>query len=665
MDNLMYLLILCVCILSINFFIEKTRTKAQFEKHNKLYEENNVVLSNLATLVAKEGENFSEKLKRVSSDTEEAGNELKNLISSTQSEIDKRQNEIEISLRKYIEDIVNNSSSDLNAKLLSMATILEKINTENKELKRKIEFFSEIESDSKQLNETVDTDAREALIQKALEEMSKPRDYSEKGKIETKKIDVAFTDNEKFSEEKLVEPFSPKDSITEVNREHFILVPEIFDEEQKKAFLMMEYSHENIFITGKAGTGKSFLLELFERTTQKKTIKLAPTGIAALNIGGVTLHSTFGFYNLESLNVEDISTSTLRIKSEKRMILKTVDAIVIDEISMVRADVFEKIDRILKIINENNNPFGGKQLLIFGDLFQLPPITKSQENKYLTDRYGGIYFFHSDVYKKGNFNFIELALNHRQKGDSLFFEILNRIREGKSTSEDIDTLNNRVVKDDEDLRRVLTLFPKKADAEMLNKEELSKIEAKEYSYDAKILFNKKTQQTPNLDSIFPITNVLKLKRGALIMLVANDPGKRWVNGTLGIVSSLNESGINVSIDGRKYDVAPITFTEQEAVYINGRIGYEDVLRVEQFPLILAYAITIHKSQGMTYKKVACDLSACFSPGQAYVALSRCSTLEGLYLLDRVTDNIAKVDNVVKEFYLKQFELNDDNDKPGV
>jgi ATP-dependent exoDNAse (exonuclease V) alpha subunit len=360
---------------------------------------------------------------------------------------------------------------------------------------------------------------------------------------------------------------------------------------------------------------------------------------------------------LEHLHIEDISNSTLRIKSSKKMILKNVNTIIIDEISMVRADTFDKIDKILRTINGNDKPFGGKQILIFGDLFQLPPIAKREEIKFLTDRYGGVYFFQSEAYKKGSFNFVELSINHRQKDDVFFYEILNRVREGKTTNHDITVLNKRVIKNSEDLRRVLTLFPKKADAEWVNREELEKIEAKEYSYDAKIIFNKKNQQTPNLDNKFPIMNVLKLKRGALVMLVTNDPGGRWVNGTLGIVSSLQDDEIKVSIDGRNYDVTPFTFTEQEAIYKNGRINYEDVLKVEQFPIVLAYAITIHKSQGMTYKRIACDITTCFTSGQAYVALSRCSSLEGLHLLDEVSDDITKVDNLVKEFYLHQSRLN--------
>lgn len=188
------------------------------------------------------------------------------------------------------------------------------------------------------------------------------------------------------------------------------------DDEQYNALMDIENSNDNFFITGKAGTGKSYMLDVWKKHTSKKHIILAPTGISALNVGGVTLHSTFGFYNLVNLDIDMISSSTLRLKSEKAMVLKEVSTIVIDEISMVRADTFEKIDRILRVINKNDLPFGGKQLLVFGDLFQLPPIVKEKsEWEFLYDRFNGIYFFCSDAYKNGNFSFVELTINHRQK----------------------------------------------------------------------------------------------------------------------------------------------------------------------------------------------------------------------------------------------------------
>lgn len=676
LDYLVYLLIICVFALFIILFIEIKNRNSRFKEYRELLNDNNLELLDLSNSLDKHKEKNLKEFEKINTDvgnelekvimlidrlkdsTGKDCNELENLIYSVQSQIKDDQNEIEISLREYIEDTVNISFSDLNSKLLSLVTIIEQIRDENKELRKKIDFFSEIESDSKLLNENEDTTARELLIQQALIEISKSQNHSQ-GQKNKNENTYTISDNDKndkkIYKKESFEVFDPKEMSNATASEDSISELEILDEEQKRAFIMMEYSRENMFITGKAGTGKSFLLEVFERATRKKVVKLAPTGIAALNIGGVTLHSAFGFRNLESLNVEEISKSTLRIKSEKIMILKTVNVIVIDEISMVRVDIFEKIDKILKIINENDKPFGGKQMLIFGDLFQLPPIAKKEEIKYLMKRYGGIYFFHSNAYK--NFKFIELSLNHRQKDDSPFFEILNRIRDGQTTNTDINTLNKRLVQNSEELRRVTTLFPNKSDAEMVNKQELKKIEAKEYSYNAKIIFNKKTQQTQNLSSIFPISDVLNLKRGALVMLVANDPGKRWVNGTLAVVSSLKDDEIKITIDGIIYDVTPFTFTEKEAIYKNGSISYEDVLSVEQFPLVLAYAITIHKSQGMTYKRIACNLATCFASGQAYVALSRCSSLDGLYLLEEVQKNIIKVDNDVKEFYLNQVNLN--------
>jgi ATP-dependent exoDNAse (exonuclease V) alpha subunit len=199
----------------------------------------------------------------------------------------------------------------------------------------------------------------------------------------------------------------------------------------------------------------------------------------------------------------------------------------------------------------------------------------------------------------------------------------------------------------------LTLFPKKSDAERVNKEELAKIEAREYMYKANIVYNAKKNQNPNLDSSFPITDELRLKRGALVMMVANDPEKRWVNGTMGVIHSLSADSIMVTIDGTTFEAKPCVFTEKEAIYVDGKIDYQEILRVEQYPIVLAYAITIHKSQGMTYKKLACDISQCFAPGQAYVALSRCSSLGGLHLLKLIENSMMKVDEIVMKFYLSQ------------
>lgn len=574
-------------------------------------------------------------------------------IDSVQSKLTSDQKGLEIDLRDYAKMLADQTSTDLSQKISALVIVVNQLVADNKDLRKRIEFFTEIDSDSKKLNITEEESERELLIQKAIGEL--PRDQSstqvrDSRPVNRDPLNQINTPGATIDEN---EPDLPAETEKTANNNKSADL-NILDEEQKKAFIMMEYSKQNLFITGKAGTGKSFLLEIFSRVSEKKVIKLAPTGRAAINISGATLHSTFGFYNLEKLNVDDIVKSTIKLRSEKARVLQEVDVIVIDEVSMVRADIFDKIDRILRALNSSEDVFGGKQIILFGDPFQLPPVAKKLERDYLIDRYGGIYFFRSNAYNSGMFNFVELSTNHRQKDDLHYYEILNRIRNGKTNSADVDTLNSKFVKNRDALRRIVTLFPTKAEADKVNRDELKKVEAKEYLYKAEIVMNKKNDQTPLLENIFPITDELKLKRGALVMFVANDIARKWVNGTLGIVSSLKEDQIIVSVDGRQLEVDSYKFSEKEITYTGGRLEYEDVLVIKQYPLILAYAITIHKSQGMTYKNVACDIEACFDTGQAYVALSRCSSLEGLFLLNPISSSIAKVDNDVRDFYLKQF-----------
>ena len=440
----------------------------------------------------------------------------------------------------------------------------------------------------------------------------------------------------------------------------------LLDSEQLFACNEMESGKRNFFITGKAGTGKSFLLDVFRRTTHKSHVVLAPTGIAALNVNGVTLHSTFGYYNLVSLNVDMISADTIRLKSEKRLTLKSVSTIIIDEISMVRADTFDKIDRILKVINNNNEPFGGKQILLFGDLFQLPPVVKRNEYEYLYDKYGGIYFFCADAFRQGNFGFVELTINHRQKDDCAYFELLNRIRDGSVTSNDLELLNSRVSTDESIYDRFTTLLPTKAEVERVNRSHMDQLHSPMFTYRATVILDKYPSKNRNLEAIFPIAGNLQLKKGALVMMISNDIDHRWVNGTLGIVASLSENSISVAIDKRVYEIYPEKFTEQEITYVNGKITYEDVYQVAQYPLIPAYAITIHKSQGQTYKNIVCDIDQCFASGQAYVALSRCSSLSGMHLKRKVSSSSIHVDRTVLDFYhtqIKPREIQGGNDYP--
>lgn len=429
------------------------------------------------------------------------------------------------------------------------------------------------------------------------------------------------------------------------------------DPEQSAVCGEMENSNINFFITGKAGTGKSFLLNTFRKETKKGTIVLAPTGIAALNVGGATLHSAFGYHNLVNLDINEIFSWTIRLKSEKQLVLKHVSTIIIDEISMVRADTFDKIDRILKVINNNNKPFGGKQILLFGDLFQLPPVAQPREREYLYDRYGGIHFFCADAYKRANFHFRELTINHRQKEDAEYFELLNRVRDGSVTLEDIETLNARVVQDSSVYDRFTTLLPTKAEVERLNQNHIRRLNSREYTYEATIIHDKHPDKNRSLEALFPINKTLHLKKGALVMMVANDPGHRWVNGKLGIVSELSNKGISVAIDRNVYDIHPFEFSEQEVTYENGKLTYENILTITQYPIVPAYAITIHKSQGQTYQNIVCDIDRCFADGQAYVALSRCANLNGLHLARQISRASIRVDKNVLDFYHKSISQN--------
>lgn len=445
------------------------------------------------------------------------------------------------------------------------------------------------------------------------------------------------------------------DPLNNISSESSSLNDSYLDKEQSFALDLAENTNQNLFITGKAGTGKSFLLNYFKTHTTKKHIVLAPTGIAALNVNGVTLHSAFGYQNLVNLNIDSISYDNIKLKSEKKMLLKNVSTIIIDEISMIRADTFDKIDRILKLLNQNNLPFGGKQIIIFGDLFQLPPIVKKDEHKYLYDRYGGPYFFNSPAYKNSNFKFLELSINHRQENDSSYFELLNRIREGVTTKYDIDLLNTRIIEDESIYDRFTSLLPTKAEVESVNKQHINQLDSRLHTYPAVITFDKNPDNTRNVEAIFPIMNVLNLKKGVLVMMTANDPEQRWVNGTLGIVNNLLDDCIFVSINKRTYEIHPTEFTEQEVIYSNGTIKYEDSFKVRQYPIIPAYAITIHKSQGQTFNNIVCDIDRCFANGQAYVALSRCTSLNGLHLKQKITGSSIHVDKNILDFYKSQMK----------
>jgi len=625
-------------VLSVLFFIEKHKTQSNFifaktcldeevnSIKNEISENQNVISAN------------DQKLKdfRVSVENEQQA--LIQQIASVKREFRKYASDTMIDrgeLKKKFEENIKT----LTDQMLTQASLIQNLRADNEELKKKLSYFTEIGSDSKQLNEDIDLEEEERKIQEAtliFKSMSQKKQSDQLSDIYSTAEQPSSEIHDDIDDDPVVEP---------------VLDKSLLDTDQSRALSLMETTNGNYFITGKAGTGKSFLLRIFENGTNKKTLKVSPTGISALNINGTTIHSAFGFENLVNLNVEAINPDTVQLHGNKRFVLQEIDTLIIDEISMIRADTFDKMDRILRVLNNNNAVFGGKQVIAFGDLFQLPPIVKSKEEGYLQKKYKGIYFFNSDAYKEGNFRFIELGTNHRQKQDQYFFEMLNRMREGRVNDLDISVVNERVKKNDSDLRNIVRLFSKKETVEHVNKVELGKIPAKEYTFNAKVLYQKYKNQNIGIDSNFPINYCLKLKLGALVMIVKNDPGRRWANGTLAIVSYISDSLVKVKIKDIEYELHKEVFEAREAKLVNGHIEYDVVLQVEQYPIVLGYALTIHKSQGQTYQRIACDITDCFAPGQAYVALSRCSSLNGLHLLKSINNNHLIVDSTVRNFYL--------------
>lgn len=412
-------------------------------------------------------------------------------------------------------------------------------------------------------------------------------------------------------------------------------------DEQRKVLEYLEEGSDSMFITGKAGTGKSLLLQYFIATTKKRTVVVAPTGVAAMNVGGQTIHS---FFKLAPtlLRQEDIT-----VDDRTRTLLKNVDVVVIDEVSMVRADLMEAISWKLQLARGSHLPFGGVQMIFFGDLYQLPPIvTDPSLSQYLYETYEGIYFFNAPACRRLDLRIVELNTMFRQK-DEGFRRILNAIRKGDLTEEIIETLNTRVgVPLPED--GFVTLAGTNAVVSRTNHEKLNLLHGEHKTYTAKV--------TGSLqESAFPTDAVLHLKVGAQVMLLKNDREKRWVNGSIGVVTSLNDTEVGVTIDGKKHLIPRETWETVRYSYNreDEKIEADVASSFTQVPMRLAWAITVHKSQGKTYEAVFVDLSqGAFAHGQTYVALSRCTTLEGLYLKSPISPRHIIVDPAIIDFMAK-------------
>jgi len=412
------------------------------------------------------------------------------------------------------------------------------------------------------------------------------------------------------------------------------------------------YTNKNIFLTGKAGTGKTTFLHNLKKETPKRMVVVAPTGVAAINAGGVTMHSFFQLNfgpqlshlidkaNMGKANKDEYAK---KFNKEKIKLIKSMDLLVIDEISMVRADMLDAVDEILRRYKDKNKPFGGVQLLMIGDLNQLAPVVKDDEWQLLREHYNSMYFFDSKALQLTNPISIELKHIFRQS-DTQFIDLLAKIRDNKVDKETLDILNSRHMPDfmPADNEGYIILTTHNATAQEINNQKLRLIKSRTYSFDAVV---EGDFQHYN----FPTEQKLELKIGAQVMFVKNDSKreKLFYNGKIGTVKNFDDDVIYVRATGEEYDIAVERETWNNVRYsLNNETKSIDeniIGSFTQFPLKLAWAITIHKSQGLTFDKAIIDAGAAFAFGQVYVALSRCRTFEGLVLRSPINQNCIKND----------------------
>ena len=412
--------------------------------------------------------------------------------------------------------------------------------------------------------------------------------------------------------------------------------------------LLEEDTQHFIYLTGAAGTGKTTLIERVKDESLLKKMVVAPTGVAALNIGGSTINSAFriGFDTFPVIQ----ESKDPRFKK----LLKNLELLIIDEISMVRAPMLDAISETLQIHRNSSKPFGGIHVLACGDLFQLPPVVKENEESAIFERYGSVYFFSADNFRAIEKPiFFELVTSFRQQDDKEFYNLLNNVRLGKNLESSINIINKTCHNPEFDTESSLIITSRKYRAEQINDEMLSRI-------DGPVTAAKSKEQGELNENDLPAPRELRVKEDAKVMFIKNDPDGRWVNGTIGVVidcSDKNKKVIKVKVDKEVFKVKREEWNKVRYVYdeYNDEMEEEVVSSFKQFPLKLGWAVTIHKAQGLTLDSCSVDLGeGAFATGQAYVALSRCKTLDSLNLYRELKVQDALVDPDIQDFHAEHF-----------
>ena len=412
--------------------------------------------------------------------------------------------------------------------------------------------------------------------------------------------------------------------------------------------LLEEDTQHFIYLTGAAGTGKTTLIERVKDECLLKKMVVAPTGVAALNIGGSTINSAFriGFDTFPVIQ----ESKDPRFKK----LLKNLELLIIDEISMVRAPMLDAISETLQIHRNSSKPFGGIHVLACGDLFQLPPVVKENEETAIFERYQSVYFFSADNFQAiDNPSFFELVSSFRQQDDKEFYDLLNNVRLGQNLEESIKTINQTCHNPEFDTESSLIITSRKYRAEQINEEMLNLI-------DGPATAAKSKEQGELNENDLPAPRELRVKEDAKVMFIKNDPDGRWVNGTIGVVidcSDKNKKVIKVKVGKEVFRVKREEWNKVRYVYdeFNDEMEEEIVSSFKQFPLKLGWAVTIHKAQGLTLDSCSVDLGdGAFATGQAYVALSRCKTLDSLNLYRELKVRDALVDPDIQDFHAEHF-----------